>query len=72
MGIIFFDDKRFSSKSSIIKKVESWSSIDEYFNAFLSIHSAMMDSQSSKLSISEFFVRCIQMKLEIEDVPAGD
>ena len=50
----------------------SWSLMDEYFNAFLPIHSAMMDFQSPKLSMSEFYVRWIQMKVEIEDVPAGD
>jgi hypothetical protein len=50
----------------------SWSLIDEYFDAFLPIHSAMMDFQSAKLSISEFYVRWIQMKIEIEDVPVGD
>ena len=50
----------------------SWSLIDEYFNAFLPIHSTMMDFQSPKLSISEFYVRWIQMKIEIEEVPAGD
>ena len=32
----------------------------------------MMDFQSPKLSISEFYVRWIQMKIEIEGVPAGD
>ena len=32
----------------------------------------MMDFQSPKLSMSEFYVRWIQMKIEIEDVPAGD
>ena len=50
----------------------SRSLIDEYFNAFLLIHSAIMDFQSPKLSMSEFYVRWIQMKIEIEDVPAGD
>ena len=50
----------------------SWSLIDEYFNSFLPIHSAVMDFQSPKLSMSEFFVRWIQMKVETEDVPAGD
>ena len=49
----------------------SWSLIDEYFDAFLPIHSAMMDFQSAKLSMSEFYVRWIKMKIEIEDVPAG-
>ena len=37
-------------------KDASWSLIDEYFNAFLPIHSAMMDFQSPKLSMSEFYV----------------
>ena len=32
----------------------------------------MMDFQSPKLSVSKFCVRWIQMKIEIEDVPAGD
>ena len=32
----------------------------------------MSDFQSPKLSISEFYVRWIQMKIEFEDVPAGD
>ena len=32
----------------------------------------MMDFQSPKLSMSELYVRWIQMKIEIEDVPAGD
>ena len=32
----------------------SWSLIDEYLNAFLPIHSAMMDFASPKLSMSEF------------------
>ena len=50
----------------------SWSLIDEYFNAFLPIHSAMMNFQSPKLSMSEFYFRWIQMKIEIEDVSAGD
>ena len=50
----------------------SWSLMDEYFNAFLPIHSTMMDFQSPKLSMSEFYVRWIQLKIEIEDVPAGD
>ena len=50
----------------------SWSLIDECFNAFLPIHLAMMDFQSPNLSMSEFYVRWIQMKIEIEDVPAGD
>ena len=50
----------------------SWSLIDEYFDAFLPIHSAMMDFQSAKLSTSEFYVRWIKMNIEIEDVPAGD
>ena len=34
----------------------SWSLIDEYFNVFLPIYSAMMDFQSPKLSMSEFYV----------------
>ena len=46
--------------------------IDEYFKAFLLIHSAMMDFHSPKLSMSEFYVQWIQIKIEIEDVPAGD
>ena len=50
----------------------SWSLIDEYFDTFLPIHSAMMDFQSAKLSMSEFYVRWIKMKIEIENVPAGD
>ena len=50
----------------------SWSLIDEYFDAFLPIHSVMMDFQSAKLSMSELYVRWIKMKIEIEDVPAGD
>ena len=50
----------------------SWSLIDEYFNAFLLIYSAMMDFQSPKLSMSEFYVRWIRMKIQIEDVPPGD
>ena len=45
----------------------SWSLIDEYFNAFLQIHSTMVDFQSPKLSTSEFYVRWIQMNIEIED-----
>ena len=32
----------------------------------------MMDFQSPKLSMSEFYIRWIQMKIEIEDIPAGD
>ena len=32
----------------------------------------MMDFQSPKLSMSEFYVRWIKMKIEIEDVPARD
>ena len=32
----------------------------------------MMDFQSPKSSMSEFYVRWIQIKIEIEDVPAGD
>ena len=32
----------------------------------------MMDFQSPKLSMSEFYVRWIQLKIEIEDVPEGD
>ena len=31
----------------------------------------MMDFQSPKLSMSELYVRWIQLKIEIEDVPAG-
>ena len=50
----------------------SWSLIDEYFDAFLPIHSAMMDFQSAKLSMNEFYVRWIKMKIEIEDAPTGD
>ena len=50
----------------------SWSLVDEYFDAFLPIHLVMMDFQSAKLSVSEFYVRWIKMKIEIEDVPAGD
>ena len=50
----------------------SWSLIDECFNTFLPIHSAIMDFQSPKLSVSEFYVRWIQTKIEIEDFPAGD
>ena len=38
----------------------------------LPIHFAMMDFQSSKLSMSEFYVRWIEMEIEIEDVPAAD
>ena len=81
MGFHFFDDKRFSYQRRSISKARhdklkfndaSWSLIDEYFNAFLPIHSAMMDFQSLKLSMSEFYVQWIQMKIEIEDVPAVD
>ena len=32
----------------------------------------MMDFPSPKLSKSEFYVRWVQMKIEIEHVPAGD